>query len=233
LNVLGELIGVNTAIRGDAQNIGFAIPASQLREVLPAMLDVERRYRIEAGLRVEGVPPTVVEVVPNSPAARAPIQKGDVLQAIDNEPIRQAVDYFIGLIGRLPRQSVVLTLARAGQVYRATIVLAERPAPDGAALARRKLGVDLEPITPQWVERLGLRNLDGLLVTRVEADSPAGRLGLEPADVLVSVHDRRVKTIEDLGLVLERIDSGQRVRITILRIAGNRLHQYTTDLELR
>ena len=50
LNVEGELIGVNSAIRGDAQNIGFAIPVDQLRLVLPELLDVERRYRIESGL---------------------------------------------------------------------------------------------------------------------------------------------------------------------------------------
>ena len=57
LNVLGELIGINTAIRGDAQNIGFAIPVDQLRDILPDLLDVERRYRIYTGLKIPGQTP--------------------------------------------------------------------------------------------------------------------------------------------------------------------------------
>ena len=50
LNVLGELVGINTAIRGDAQNIGFAIPVDHLRAAMADLLDIERRYRIETGL---------------------------------------------------------------------------------------------------------------------------------------------------------------------------------------
>src|SRR4030095_16650449 len=53
LNVLGELIGINTAIRGDAQNIGFAIPVDALRKLLPDMLSIEHGpKRLEVGLRL-------------------------------------------------------------------------------------------------------------------------------------------------------------------------------------
>src|SRR5262249_61671048 len=53
LNVLGELIGVNTAIRGDAQNIGFAIPVDALRKLLPDLLSTEHGpTRVEVGLQL-------------------------------------------------------------------------------------------------------------------------------------------------------------------------------------
>src|SRR5262249_45208272 len=68
-NVLGELIGLNTATRGDAQNIGFPTPVAQLRAALPKMLDIERRYRLEIGLDVTVQDEAQVTTVrPASPA---------------------------------------------------------------------------------------------------------------------------------------------------------------------
>ena len=56
LNINGELIGINTAIRGDAQNIGFAIPVDQLRALLPEILDIERLKRARIGMRLLDTP---------------------------------------------------------------------------------------------------------------------------------------------------------------------------------
>ena len=116
LNVLGELIGVNTAIRGDAQNIGFAIPVDQLRRLLPELLDVERRYRIETGLHlVAAVEPRVDSVKSGSAAERAGINPGDVLRKVNGETVDEAVDFHIALIGRQPGDELRLELARGGR----------------------------------------------------------------------------------------------------------------------
>ncbi|RMF78297.1 MAG: hypothetical protein D6744_10270, partial [Planctomycetota bacterium] len=77
LNINGELIGINTAIRGDAQNVGFAIPVDRLWDLLPTMLNVERYERVEFGLRVEGPAARVAAVREKSPAAEAGVKPGD------------------------------------------------------------------------------------------------------------------------------------------------------------
>ncbi|NUQ49447.1 MAG: trypsin-like peptidase domain-containing protein, partial [Phycisphaerae bacterium] len=71
LNVLGQMIGITTAIRGDAQNVGFAIPVDKLWELLPNLLDIEKRQRVRLGLRVVGKEARVETVRAGSPAAAA------------------------------------------------------------------------------------------------------------------------------------------------------------------
>ena len=70
-NVLGEVVGLTTAMQKDVQNVGFGIPAATVRQMLPEMLDVERRNGIDAGIRIQEQPaePCVVtDVAASSPA---------------------------------------------------------------------------------------------------------------------------------------------------------------------
>ncbi|MHC4109143.1 MAG: S1C family serine protease [Planctomycetota bacterium] len=176
LNVLGELIGINTAIRGDAQNIGFAIPVDQLREILPDLLDVERRYRIISGLKLSNLGGLkVVEVAPDSPAARAGIQAGDVLSAIERRPVAESVDFDIALIGRAAGDRLPLTLQRGGRVYETTLRLAGRPAPDAEKLARERLGVELRPLPESLARELGAPGAAGLVIVNVDPGGPGPR----------------------------------------------------------
>jgi serine protease Do len=116
LNVLGELIGINTAVRSDAQNIGFAIPVDQLRELLPELLDIERRYDISVGMTIGNLDaPRVISVQDGSPAHDAGIQPGDVLTRVDDDRITQGVDYYIDLIGRKAGSTIRLACLRGNK----------------------------------------------------------------------------------------------------------------------
>ncbi len=219
LNVLGELIGINSAIRGDAQNIGFAIPVDQLREVLPDLLDVHRRYRIDSGLLVDNLDePRVVEVRDGSPAADAGIEPGDVLLAINSRPVRKGVDYDIALINRQAGQSLDLTLMREEKQYDTRLLLAALPAPDGEELARNKLGIEVFPLPNDVAEELGLRRNRALIVTSVERGGPADYAGIEKRDVLLAVGRHHVSSAEELGLLLETVESGEAVAVQVLRV---------------
>ena len=219
LNVFGELIGVNTAIRGDAQNIGFAIPVAKLAEALPVMLDVERLHRIETGLALDdGVPPTVTGVQPGSPAAAAGLRPGDALTLVDSQPLRMPADFPIALIGKQAGDNVDLRFRRGGQLFRANLTLKGKPLPDGAALAKRMLGVDLDPLPENVAARLGLRNQSGLVVVKVEDDGPADRAGIEPGDVLLQMDRSPTNRLDDLGLFLEDVSSGQKLAVGLLRL---------------
>jgi serine protease Do len=125
LNIFGELIGVNTAIRGDAQNIGFAIPVDRLHDLLPTILDLERLRRVDFGLHfdsdgangsVSGV--RVKSVDPDSPAARAGVQVGDIVTAIDGRPTPEFMDAFGILSGAKTGRRLNLEVAREGGARR-------------------------------------------------------------------------------------------------------------------
>ncbi len=223
LNVLGELIGVNTAIRGDAQNIGFAISVDRLRESLPELLDVERRYRVMTGLELDPLgPPLVAGVAEDGPADRAGLRPGDRLLAVDGRPVAQAIDFDIALMGRAAGDSVRLRLVRGDEERQLRLELDPRPLPDGAALARTRLGMTVEELPEDVARRLGLRRAGGLVVAAVAPDGPARRTGVERLDVLLALGETYVSSLADLGLRLERVEAGEELPIRVLRVDRRR-----------
>ncbi|MHC5024055.1 MAG: trypsin-like peptidase domain-containing protein [Planctomycetota bacterium] len=222
LNVLGELIGVNTAIRPDAQNIGFAIPVDRLREVLPDLIDVERRYRLRSGLAVGNLDePRVLRVERGSPAAQAGLRVGDVLLAIDGRPVREGIDYNIALIGRRAGDTLRLRVRRDDEQLRVPLRLDARPAPDGTRLARARLGVEVRPLPEDIGRELGLRPNSGLLVVQIVPGGPADEAGMERRDVLISLGRHSVSTVDDLGQLLETADAGDVVPVSVIRVERN------------
>jgi serine protease Do len=234
LNVLGELIGVNTAIRGDAQNIGFAIPVDQLRTVLPALLDVERRYRIQLGMKLDSRRTPVVErVVPSSPAERAGIRAGDVLLEVDGKPVAEAVDLHIALIGHAAGDTIAMTLERGGRPVAARLVLEDRPRPDGARLARTLFGMQVRPLSGDMSRAFRVPRGRGLEITAVDRGSPASEAGLRPGDVVVAAGRSSELRLDELGMLLEFVESGQAVPLTIRRMEPGALYQETLRLPAR
>jgi serine protease Do len=220
LNVLGELIGVNSAIRGDAQNIGFAIPVDQLRELLPDLLDVERRYRVIDGLEVDPLgQPRITQVDRDSPAERAGLRVGDVVQSVNGRGVHEGIDYSIALIGSKAREQIDLNVLREGKPMTVHMTLDGRPLPDGMLLARERFGLGLEPLAEDVADALGFpRGVQGLLVTQLEDRGPATDAGIQLRDVVIAIGRHTVATPDDLGQLLEYVDRGERVPVTVLRV---------------
>ena len=235
LNVLGELIGVTTAIRNDAQNIGFAIPVDQLREVLPELLDVERRYHIIDGLEVDTLgEPRITRIEPDSPAERAGLRVGDIVAGVDGKPVHEGIDYSIALIGSQPQQTVSLNVQRAGKPVSAKLTLEGRPMPDGVRLAVDRFGLGLEPLTPQTAAALGYpEGVQGLLVTQLDNAGPAADAGIQLRDVLIAIGRHAIAGMDDLGQMLEYVDPGETLPVTVLRIDGRMKMRLSGELKAR
>ena len=234
LNVLGELIGVNSAIRGDAQNIGFAIPVDQLREVLPDLLDVERRYRIECGVTVDTLDsPKLTAVKAGSPAEAAGLKVGDVLTRFDDRVIKEGIDFSIALINSHAGQIIALQVMRDGKPVQAKVTLQGRPAPDGVQLAMEKLGLAVDDLPAETARNLGMDLPSGLMITRVEPDGPADQTGLLQHDVLLAVGKHTVATKDDLGQLLELVRPGETLPVTILRVDRRAKWKLSGELKAR
>lgn len=235
LNVLGELIGINTAIRGDAQNIGFAIPVDTLRALLPEMLDPERLKTAVVGLKVGGAEaaPRIVEVAPASPAARAGLRPGDVITAIDGQAVQRDLDVYIALLEHRPGETLDVEYQRNGHAGRARLELEPQPEPDAQQLAMRRLGIRVTEITPALAEQIGLRPGSGLIVTEVEPGGPADRVDMQPADVLTQLGRYRVRTLDDLAKILSIYDPGDVAPIGVYRITRGGIDELTGRIELR
>ena len=241
MNINGEVVGINTAIRGGgAQGLGFATPINTAKRLLPQLKQgkVTRGY---LGMTITEVgedareafnlPPDtrgaiVQNVTPGKPADRAGIQHGDVITQIDGKPIRSNRD-LIDYISYQPVGSEVrITLLRNGQRENVTARTAERPlemvsneesSTNPAEPARNKLGMSVQDVTPQLRQMYGLSDdvRGGVVVTSVKPVSAAADASIGEGDVITEVQGQRVSNATDFRSAVDRLRSGSKVRMYV------------------
>lgn len=181
----------------------------------------------------------VVDVRDGSPAARAGVRSGDVIVAFDGERVR-GVRHFSRLVLETPpgrtvqseivrdgaRQTLAVTpeategpLARLLPEIRREIERGLRTLPPDLPLpprgARARLGVTLTALTDQLASYFGVK--EGVLVSAVEADSPAARAGLRAGDVLTAVDGRAVRTPADVTASVRAAARGATLDVRLVR----------------
>ena len=233
LNINGQLIGINTAIRGDAQSIGFAIPVARLWELLPTMLDIEKRERIEFGLTVAGPEARVSEVRPNSPAEQAGVRTGDRIVRLDNRPTRDGIDYYVQLLGRDTNQPVSLAVLRNGSTQNLRVALRPLPPPDGAALGSQFLGVQALEVPDDLLRKERVPRGCKVIIETVNPRGPAFRAGLRAGDFITAIGRAPIRSLSDLGLALESANKAERLQVSILRWSTDPPESGYTFVDLR
>lgn len=223
INIKGEPIGVNTAIRPDAQNIGFAIPIDRLVEELPNLLDFERLNRVLFGAEVaqqrredDSTELVVTKVRPDSPAWEK-LQPGDRILRVNDLEMRQIPDYACLMQEATVGMPLKFSCLRNGGQVEVEITLQPKPRPDGKQLAIRYFGMTLRPLTPELAADLNLPVSEGLLVVGIEPDSPAAQLGVQLKDVIFQFGKLYVTDLDSLGLILESLNDGDKVNLGLIR----------------
>ena len=223
LNLNGELIGINTAIRPDAQGIGFAIPVDLLMEDMPHLLDFERLQRLVFGATVaqrhvgDGDELYVAAVEVGSPADEAGCKVGDKVKAMDGKALTQLPEYQIAMLRAIPTQIVRLACLRKGKPVDVRVKIGARPKPDGAALALKLFGLKFKVITAKYARQVRLPVDWGLQVTSVADGSPADELGLRRDDIVFQLGRWYVTDLDRVGMALEDVKVGESLGIGVLR----------------
>ena len=224
LNAYGQVVGINTAIRGDAQNIGFAIQVSTLRDLLPELLQPSKVTRTHIPLtlseqRREQPPSTVrADVLLRRDGDNTPA----ILLEVNGVKVRHIVDACVAMLNVKPGSDLRLKTCREGAEPTVSVVRAEPvPLPDAIVQAQRRLGLRVEQVTPALAEKYGLAIEEGVLVTGVARGGVGEQAGIRAGDVLIQFGRYRVGTIDDLGVLLQNIPPRSRVRVGLVR--GNQV----------
>lgn len=133
INSQGQVIGMNTAIASNAQNIGFAIPSNEIKSLLPSLESGSSSAQNSTGgylgVSVGDANPGayVISVVPGSPAAKAGLQAGDVIIGFNNQAITSASQLAALVSGTKPGTKVTLEIQRGFQLESITVTLGKKP----------------------------------------------------------------------------------------------------------
>lgn len=224
LNLSGEAIGINTAIREGANTVGFTIPINMAKKLIPQLLANGHVTRGWLGVVIQNLSPELAEqfdiednegalvneVAAGGPAQQAGLQRGDVIVEFEGEKI--------GSWNELPRvvastpvgTDVAVVVVRNGKRKNIGVTLGELPGESftpASAPASTELGLHLQPLTDEIADRLEIDGAEGVLVAQVEPGSPAEDAGLRRGDVVLEVNQQRIESPGDIRDQLSKNDS--------------------------
>ena len=211
LNIDGEVIGINVAVRAGAQGIGFAIPIDHVLDVATRLISVERVDRTWHGIvaRRDGPRGVIVETVHRqSPAESVGVKAGDVITQVGELAVNRPLDIERGLLGHRAGESVCVTVMRAGAEEKLTLPLgvARRDLVTGDERCWRELGLRVEALPAAKVQRLQSRYRGGLLVSEVRGGGPAHEQGIREGDILVGLHVWETIVPDNITYILDKAD---------------------------
>jgi Do/DeqQ family serine protease len=216
VNLKGELVGVNTAIIGPAGanvGIGFAVPSNMARAVMAQLAKYGEVRRGRIGLTTQDVPPeisnavgpkpghgaVVLEVAPDSPAAKAGLRPGDVVLSVNGRAVRSSADLRnqIGLAAVGDPQEFKVLREGKEMVFRAKVENSKPATTRGLEMVPEMNGA-----TVGTLETGG--EGEAVAVLDVAQGSAAYQHGLRAGDVIVAANRGKVHTAAELAAVLKR-----------------------------
>ncbi|UWR21423.1 Do family serine endopeptidase [Sulfitobacter sp. S190] len=251
-NMDGDVIGVNTAIlspNGGSIGIGFSMAANVVTRVVDQLQEFGETRRGWLGVRIQDVTDDVADAigleaatgalitdVPEGPARDAGLQTGDVIVSFDGVDVEDTRG-LVRQVGNSPVGAVVqVTVLREGETQTIPVTLGRREDADGAAAPEEEepeaeaeaesselLGLTLTALTDDMREELGVADdMNGLVVTDVEADSEAAEKGLIAGDVITEAGQQPVASISELTRSVEAArEAGRKSLLLLVRRGGD------------
>ncbi len=238
VNVRGEIVGINTAIfstSGGYQGIGFAIPSNMAKVVMESLIKSGKVVRGWFGVTIQMITPDIAkhfnlkdekgvlvgDVVPDSPADKGGIQRGDVIIEFNGKEIKDPTS-LRNMVARIsPNTEVAVKVLRDGnpKTLKATIVEtpSEMQRQSGATFDNLLKGVNVQDLIPEVKERLNIpKRVNGVIITSIENGSPA-EFALMKNDIIMQINKKAVNNTQDYESVVSRIKSGEDALLLVYR----------------
>jgi len=244
-NLDGQVIGINTAIyspNGGSVGIGFAVPSNVAKTVVAQLDEHGKVSRGWLGVQIQEVTPAIAAslglqgehgalvavVTPNSPGAKAGLKQGDVILSFDGSEVGRLHDLPRMVASTAPDTNAKMSVWRNGQTVELQATLGELPNTEQVASAggvpeedqsatAAALGMHLAPLNSQARRELHIaKDVQGVLVNRVDTGSAADDVGLSQGDIIVAIDQQAVKTPQEAAEKLKEVASSSKKSALIL-----------------
>ena len=233
-NLSGEVVGINTAIfspSGGNVGIAFAIPASVAKDVIEKLKDGGTVERGWLGVQIQPVTDDIADslglseasgalvVSPQagSPGEKAGIKQGDVVTAVNGEPVKDPRDLARRIAAFAPDTTVDVALWREGKATEVKVKLGELPTEQASATEGTEEDAAPAPAVEQELANLGLsvrpsEDGKGLAIVDVDPDSDAADKGMKAGETITSVNNQEVSSVADVQKVVDQAKKDGRTR---------------------
>jgi serine protease Do len=231
-NLDGQVIGINTAIyspNGGSVGIGFAVPSNVAKTVVAQLEEHGKVSRGWLGVQIQEVTPAIASslglqgehgalvavVTPDSPGAKAGLKQGDVILTFNGNEVSRLRDLPRLVAETAPETGAKMKVWRNGQTVELQTTLGELPNNEqvASATAGREqdeparadaLGMHLAPLNSQLRRELHTgKEVQGVVITRVDPGSAAAEVGLSEGDIVVAIDQQPVKTPQEAAAKLK------------------------------
>jgi serine protease Do len=248
VNAHGELVGINTFIisnSGSFAGAGFAIPAQIARAATDQIIKTGSVHHGYVGISMNDVTPEnahffnltaasgaiVSQVAPDSPASRAGVLNGDVIDQLNGQKMVNGSALQVVISGMTPGTRVQLGILRNGHPQTVNLTVGEFHADGQLADSSGngndsrgqggKLGLAMSDLTPDVRQQLNLPNgVNGAAIQSVRPGSPAEDAGLRPGDIILQVNRRNVTSASEAVASVHSLPAGQDVLLLVWSKGG-------------
>lgn len=234
-NMEGKVIGINTAIVAQGQGIGFAIPISMAKTILPDLKAKGKVTRGWLGVAVQDLTEDMAkslnlkerrgaiisEVFKGDPADRAGLKEGDIVTEINGKKIKDSHELLLTVASFHVGDRITVKVLRNGREMTFNITVSERPErPEVASAPKGKydeFGIAVEDITPEIADYLGVSRKAGVVVSRVQRGSIADEVGIQPYDIILQVNKVKITSTKDYVREISKKPAKKSVMLLIKR----------------
>jgi serine protease Do len=234
VNAHGELVGINTFIisnSGSFAGAGFAIPSQIVRSTAEQLIKSGVVHHGYLGISLQDVTPEnasffnlkeatgaiVAQVTPDSPASRAGLKNGDVIDQLNGQKVLNSGALQVAVSEEQPGASIELGILRSGSPQTLSVKVGEfhkdaevASEGDAAGAQKGKLGLAVAELTPDVRQQLHIPSqVQGVAVENVRPASPADDAGLAPGDVILEVDRHAVTSAQQFVDVAHANPSGK------------------------
>ena len=247
VNIDGQVVGINTVIAtsiGQYAGVGFAIPSSMVKQIMPVLLTGGKVTRGMLGVMIQeidsdlakqfGLPDTkgalVAQVNKDSPADKAGIKVGNVIVRFDGKTVEDT-SYLRNIVAATaPGTKADVVVLRDGKEKTIRVTVGTLTAEKGETSAEESgeaevtssIGITVAPLTADKAKELGYEKEEGVLITEVEDDSPAARAELRPGDLIMEINREKVTTAAECKDAIAKAKGKDSILMLIKRQGGSR-----------